>query len=476
MITKKEQSGLSVNYFTVMTCGHRFKTRKSIPIIWGEDMDLDLQTLQENCPQFLSPEDEDLLLLAVAVSHVDRKVVRKLGEWHRNFVLRLPVKYPDKWSDPAIHNALRSCLGLLTGDSWKFEFYRSSEPVFSMAAQAGLSLIKADAIIPYSGGLDSKATLAISKAKSGLLPPLAVTVLHASKSMGQALSSDHDLPHSWIGIDLKVGHGTHQETSYRTRSFLFLAICAVAARALGIGRVLVPETGQGSIGSVLVRWGREHPQYGSHPLFTRYLREFLRQLFGPEVPSFEHPNIWLTKSELLEEFANTFDDPSEAEQAILKRYSCSQGHMARIKSSEVHGWHCGVCPNCLFRRLALVNAGLGDIHAREPYIWKRLSASSFDDMRILEAPENILKFPSKERDQKIARSSFILHRDFARMVSKPLSNHEIRRQARELAVGTGLAEDRCLFSLGQLIRRHADQWSVFVEGQIGQASWFQDLM
>jgi 7-cyano-7-deazaguanine synthase in queuosine biosynthesis len=415
-------------------------------------------------------------VLAVAVAHIDRKVVRRIGEWHRNFVLRLPVKCPDKWSNPETSNALSDCLNRLTGDLWRFEFYQGLKPLFSIKAQTGLSFVNADAIIPYSGGLDSKATLAISKAKSDVCTPLAVTILHASKSKGQALSSDHDLPYYWIGADIKVGQGNHQETSYRARSFLFLIICSVVARALGVSRILVPETGQGSIGSVLVRWGHEHPQYGSHPLFTKYLREFLRRLFGSEIPEFEHPNIWLTKSELLEKFVHTFDIPSEAEQAILKRYSCSQGHMFRFKGSEVHKWHCGICPNCLFRRVALVNAGLGDFHEKEPYIWKRLSASSFDDMRILEAPGNILRTPSSERDQKVAKSGFILHRDFARLASKPLSSHEIRRQAKELAIGTGLAEDSCLFSLGQLIRRHADQWSVFVEEQIGQASWFQDLI
>jgi 7-cyano-7-deazaguanine synthase in queuosine biosynthesis len=473
MIAKSRNLDKFVHDFTVLISGKNCAPENSIPVILGKDISLDFQTLQGRCSSFLSPEDEDLLLVAVSIAHIDRRVTRKISEWRRNIVVRLPVNCPDKWSELATSNALSRCLDLLTGDYWQFKFYQRPHASISKSSQTGLPFLDANAVIPYSGGLDSKATFALAEGKSS---PLAVTVLHGSKSKSQSLKDDQGIQNSWIGIELRVNHGRCRETSYRTRSFLFLVLCAVVARKFEITQILIPETGQGAIGSAIIPWGYDHSQYGSHPLFTQHLREFLRQLWGAKAPNFEHPNLWLTKGELLREFVKLFESRHEAEQAILSRHSCSQWHQSRLKGASVHGMHCGICPNCLLRRLSLVSAGLEDVHAREPYIWKNLSASQFSDMPTSWTPGNVVEFSSNKRDQDIARSSFILHRDFARLASKSLSDLEIRRHANRLAVGTGLAHEFCLFSLSQLIRRHAEEWLGFVEQQIGRNSWFKDLV
>lgn len=477
MSANKKNVGSVTHDFNVVLSGQKFDLKHSDSIILDKDIGLDFRGLQAALPSVLSAEDEDLLLIAVAIAHIDRKVPRRLGKWCRNLALNVPVKSPDIWSNKTVYYALNSCLNMLTGDSWNLRFYPDRKAIFSTAIQSNIFPIDADAIIPYSGGLDSKATHAIYSAKSAGKPPLAITTLHASRSKSQALNYDRELSKLWLGVNIHVGHGSHQESSYRTRSFLFLVICAIIAKALGIPKILVPETGQGAIGSALIRWGYDYPQYGSHPIFTYQLKVFLQQLWGAKAPNFEHPNLWLTKGELLQEFVGTFDKPIEAEQAILKRCSCSQGHIFRFRFKNPGDYyhHCGICPNCLFRRVALVNAALDDFHEKEFYIWKKLSASSFDDMRFVEELDSINKSRSYDHDQFVAKSSFILHRDFARLAEKPLTENMIRMQAKELAEGIGREEDFCLFSLGRLIRRHAEQWSAFNTKQIGQTSWFQDF-
>ena len=141
-------------------------------------------------------------------------------------------------------------------------------------------------VMPYSDGLDSRATWDITQPEK----LLAITIRLSPPTAKNVLQNNRVIVRSWIDVEVCVGGGKYSETSYRTRSFLFFTICAVVARRFDIDTILVPETGQGVIGAAMIPWGNDHGYYGSHPLFTHYLQEFLSHIFENQSPFIQQPN------------------------------------------------------------------------------------------------------------------------------------------------------------------------------------------
>ena len=451
---------------------------------WGDekgDIHLNFHALQGQLPSFLSPEDEDVLLVALAIAHADRRAKRGNGHaWCRDILVRIPVTSPDKWVQPIVMHALKNCLELATRDSWQFEFYpRNKKSIIGVdGGQASLPFIDAKKAMPYSDGLDSRATWDIIQPEK----LLAITIRLSPATAKTVLKNNRDIVRSWIDVMVCVGGGNHSETSYRTRSLLFFTICAVVARRFDIDTILAPETGQGAIGAAMIPWGNDYGYYGSHPLFTRYLQTFLSHVFENESPKFEHPNVWKTKGYLLKEWANV---SGQLKEVISETYSCSRDYLARWRGNvSDHRDHCGICPNCLLRRLALVSANMDDIHALENYIWKDLSKpcleATLESMHLVEPRNNVVIHPSSkhriERDQVVASSSFILHRDFANMADNRGTDRQVLFHTAQIAYGLGLEQDECLTLVRSLIQSHSEEWHGFVGKYIGRNSWFKELM
>lgn len=438
---------------------------------WG-DVKLDVSHLQKQLSSFLSVDEEDFLLLAVAIAHVDRRVSRGTSEtWRRNLFLRVPVCSPEKWSNAKVLSALKTCLELLTRDAWDFEFYqRRHNSLLGQTGQCGIPMIKADAAMPYSDGLDSMATWAICPTR-----PLAVTIGYTGQIKQNVVKNNRPILNAWIDVNICVNGGHHPEATYRTRSFMFFSICAILANKFGINEVIIPETGQGAIGAAMIQWGHDYSYYGAHPLFTFHLHRLLSLLFK-NIPKFAHPNIWLTKGDVLQKCSDRFGKPEDFVKAVHDTYSCSRRDIARRCGKSVNGYHCGICPNCVLRRLALFSAGLKYIHERESYIWRDLSKSKLEEAQNLHSENNIVRFRPTERDRNVARTSFIIHRDFASLQSSRFADRQLRIQASQLAQGLGLDQEHCLESLRSLVDRHSRQWTAFVDECIGRNSFLIDLM
>jgi hypothetical protein len=440
---------------------------------WGTGgIGFHFKDLQGRVLNALRPEDEDIIVVALAIAHADRCANRGNGHsWRRTILTRIPVKNPDRWSQPALLHALSRYLELLTGDAWSFEFYPRVKN-FNTSNSVDMFPVKSTQAIPYSDGLDSKTTWDLYSDNK----PLAVTICH--RSTHRVTDNDKNISNSWIGVKVCVdGNNFHLETSYRTRSFLYFALCAIVAKQHGIQEILIPETGQAAIGAVLTPWGNDYSYYGSHPLATKYLYDFLWQLFGNETPIFKHPNIWKTKAQLIKEW---LDGSCGRPHDLLDKYSCASSHLGR-KSKGISKRHCGICPNCILRRVALVNAGLEDIHERDNYIWKHLNQPNLElaveNSDMLAMCGNINLHPSTTKwATKTARSSFIIHRDFANMVSNHRAETQIHIQANQLAQGLQIETDEALKKLRTLIQNHSEEWTAFVGTHIGQHSWFSELI
>ena len=371
----KPESKADVRYFNLYIPGQTEPQEAFENIRWG-DIQLDFFGLQKQLSSFLSIEDEDLLLLALTVAHVDSRVRRsRSSEWRRSIFLRIPVADPQDWMSGSIMTSLKNCLEVLTRDSWQFEFYRRPHDcIIGANSQGSLPFIEADVAMPYSEGLDSRAAWGLMEASK----TLAITIRSGPHTKFRVLESNREIVKSWIGVKLCINRKDHPEMSFRTRTFLFFSICALLAKRFRIQKIAVPETGQGAIGSAMISWGNDHSYYGAHPLFTHYLDRFLSEVYREGAPRFSHPYLWMTKSELLRSWLENDGNIELVYDAIKKTNSCSSGN-SRFRGIK-NGVHCGICPNCFLRRLALISAGMDNIHAKEKYIWRDLYRATLEDM------------------------------------------------------------------------------------------------
>jgi hypothetical protein len=340
----------------------------------GGDVEIVTDHLEAYCFHEVEPIDVDLLTVTGAVAYADRRVRRHPSvAWARRLRLSVPVYEMGKWSARGVVDALEDFLNYTTGDFWTIEFRRRRNPDKDEALQ--LHLLRGvaappESVLAYSAGLDSFAQLQLmSEAGTGTF---LITAEHDPSSRERvarttqgARSSVHS---SYIPIRFH-GLGHHAEVTYRTRTLLFLAAASVAARLARAHEVVIAENGQGSIGPMLVTFGREHPYRATYPGLTLRYRAFLERLWETSPPPIRHPRLWQTKGEVL----GLLKSKGLAE-GWRETRSCSRG-MKRIKRKDAPD-DCGLCGNCLLRRFSVAIAGLEPEDDR--YYFRDLGAPSFE--------------------------------------------------------------------------------------------------
>ncbi|MCC8958595.1 hypothetical protein H8B02_35795 [Bradyrhizobium sp. Pear77] len=109
----------------------------------------------------------DLMLLAASVEFCDRIQRRPALGWGRAFELRLPVHDPDAWNQKSASDTLHDALELLTGDQWKVTFIKRKKSALEPAQELFHLDTGAEAVIPFSDGLDSRAVGALMAEEYG---------------------------------------------------------------------------------------------------------------------------------------------------------------------------------------------------------------------------------------------------------------------------------------------------------------------
>jgi hypothetical protein len=248
----------------------------------------------------------DALLIAAAVEFADKTKRRPAYTWRRYFELRIPVHNPRHWNSSKVQRALRDALEFLTGDKWRLEFVGRKKDV-ERPEQIQLSLDpQVEAVIPFSNGLDSYAVAALVERRLG--SKLVRIRLGSGLNEGKTLSRQRKA-FTRIPYDISPGEKPFVESSARSRGFKFALISGIAAYLSNAGKIIVPESGQGTLGPSLVTVGQAGEDYRSHPLFTRRMETFLKALLGHAV-RYEFPHIWHTKAETLRQFVDECKDTS----------------------------------------------------------------------------------------------------------------------------------------------------------------------
>jgi hypothetical protein len=342
---------------------------------------VDDQEIASRFSSAVEPMMADLVDIAVAVHMADRLAVRTLEapvNWSRNLRLRIGVRHPEKWNEPAFQKRIASLLRFLTEDSWSLEFSPLHDGRRPSEAQSHLFPRGRDVSFSaslFSGGLDSLAGTAASIFSA---PKQHFVLVSAAPNIRQRFrqqqqvevlrrKSGASILHVSIPYGIKDGDGYAQEPSRRTRGFLFLVLGGVVALSAGSAGLHIYENGIGAINLPY-----DQSQIGTdtakavHPRVLWQVAELLG--LAVEKPfSIVNPCIYLTKAEML-----CHPSVRQVLEALPLTFSCD-GFPVRAEGKP----QCGFCTSCLLRRFSLEIAGLDGFDAPE-YLrdWKTNSFPS----------------------------------------------------------------------------------------------------
>lgn len=330
----------------------------------------------------------DLLLLALHVHIADIRLNRRTCSedgWTRQIAVVVPVSEPDRWRSATA--TLKTMLRFLTGDHWEFEFRPrpASTTVLAPPRIPKLDDPQFDGVSLYSGGLDSLIGLIDTVAEDEW--PLFVS--HAGES---AVSSPQNKLFKGVQEATADGNrkidrlrytarfprtlieGVVPENTTRGRSFLFLALGAMAGSGLGTSfKLRIPENGFIALNVPLdpTRLGASTTRT-THPFYLHRWNDLLNIVGIPGLVENRYQSK--TKGEMITGCARP---------EVLKRFlslSLSCAHPSTSRFNEVRHAHCGVCVPCLIRRAAIEEARL-DGGDPTGYRHADLRATAFDSMK-----------------------------------------------------------------------------------------------
>lgn len=210
----------------------------------------------------------DALVVAATIEFCDRALARKAVIWGREFDLRIAVHDAELWSSSKVYEPLIACLELLTGDRWQIDFVSRTVPEESPRQIVMEFPRDAEAVIAYSDGMDSRAVAGLERAKRG---DKLVLVRLGGSDTGVTNAERNKRPFTAVPYKVVLGRD-NAENSARSRGFKFAMIAAIGSFLVKAPVVIVPESGQGSLGPALLPVGQGYPDYRNHPAFTVSLR------------------------------------------------------------------------------------------------------------------------------------------------------------------------------------------------------------
>jgi 7-cyano-7-deazaguanine synthase in queuosine biosynthesis len=336
--------------------------------LWGRhaNVTLKISDISEKMAANIPPVLVDLLEIATYVYCADQATTRGGGnatnygaKWRRRFQFHIPVRKPDVWSSNPVLTALRDTLGFLSDDEYEFTFKELSDapPVSQYLdfGAGGATGFKPEEVILFSGGIDSlggavqeaasgKRTLALVSHRSS--PKIAKRQKELLEDLGKHCPKKPFHVPVWIYKEKALG----REFTQRTRSFLYASLAAVVARIFDLWGIRFYENGVVSINlpiSPQVVGGRATRT--THPQVLNGFSEIFTALFQKRF-AVENPFLWMTKAQVVRSIR-------DAGCGDLIKYTVSCTHVWQMTTLKTH---CGVCSQCIDRRVATLSAGCQD--------------------------------------------------------------------------------------------------------------------
>ncbi|MEO8538116.1 MAG: hypothetical protein ABI577_00130 [bacterium] len=338
----------------------------------ASNISIRLDGFESIAPAEVDDLGHDLVRIASYVYCADQEVSRggesdvMLEDWRRDMRLAVPVTHVATWSNPAVKGALIQALNFVSEDYWDFHFEPRST-VRVAAEQAALDWADPrppDVVALISGGLDSAASTFAVCAEEGARPLLvshrpSPVVAHHQNAVIDRLKEK--FPTWWFPTAspwINRKSGDPPESTQRTRSFLFVAIAAALASALGIRRVLASDNGVVSLNiPINEQLVGARASRSTHPKFIWRFNQLSAAIWGSASPVVENTLLYRTREDVASMVAK-YAGPT----LIRETVSCQSPYRrpASIK-------HCGVCSQCVGRRFATLAAGLADYDSPDGY-------------------------------------------------------------------------------------------------------------
>jgi 7-cyano-7-deazaguanine synthase in queuosine biosynthesis len=358
----------------------------------------------------------DLALLAAMVTAADTRIRRKddaQDAWTREVDLHVSVQDPSLWN--GLSPLIVRTLNFLTGDRWGLHFRARTCDVSQLAATpTKLRTVHPATVCLFSGGLDSFIG-AIDLLTAGQLPMLVSHYWDGITSTHQTYCADvlkkrfsgFTVPHirARVGFPADTVEVSTVEDTLRGRSFLFFALAAMAADAIGGDMIVhVPENGFISLNVPLdpLRLGALSTRT-THPFYMARFDELLRGL-GLTV-RLENSYALMTKGQMAKDCADLTFLRKEAKHTM----SCSSPASGRFDSDSTQRdpKHCGRCVPCLIRRAAILEAWGDD---DTPYRVPDLRAQVLNTNRAKGKDVRSFQLALSRLSQKPGRARFDIHR------------------------------------------------------------------
>jgi 7-cyano-7-deazaguanine synthase in queuosine biosynthesis len=409
----------------------------------GSDIKFDPNIFDSYCYDGWSDIHHDLLVLSASVEAADRCWGRSTLRWMREIHVRVPVIKLATWLDETLQRHLISTLRHLTGDKWSFDFYQwEGEATTNKRQRPLFPNENKQFALAYSEGLDSYCVARLFNKYD--------TAVCVRVAKHKEIPKDGERPFDRLPFEVSVDNA---EDSVRSRGFKFAAITAIAAHLSNVSRIIVPESGQGALGTILCPLIGVYPDYRNHPTFFRRMEKFINAVLNANL-TYEQPRLWYTKGETIK--ACLSEGVSSAH--IIDTRSCWQQRF-NVRVGGSFG-QCGICAACLLRRMSLHAANI-----KEPD-----TAYSVADLK------------SKTFAEAVAQRDFVptstlpefgymgaRHLDqLAKLSNTP--DNKLRPYVVELATALGETEASIHRQLRQLLSRHSEEWQAF-SAAIGEQSF-----
>lgn len=288
-------------------------------------------------------------------------------KWIRNFVFNIPVRNVDVWNNENIKEQLSEILGFLSDDNYEFNFRKCERDIPTdqyFVLDQGKPWFRADSILLFSGGLDSTAGMideTINKNNNVVLvshrpaPQISKRQLDLLEQYNYLSGSPKKLLHIpvWVNKD----PGLTKDFNQRTRSFLYASLAACVAFFYKLDTIKIYENG--IISTNLPLAGQlvgARASRSTHPKVLAGLSMLFSTVFNFEF-RVENPYFWKTKSDVVRVIKDSGLSP-----LIKITNSCSHTRAASILQS-----HCGVCSQCIERKLASLYNGIEEDDPDEKY-------------------------------------------------------------------------------------------------------------
>ena len=301
----------------------------------------------------------DFFILTCSVYGIDRFVNRKQNSvdgWSRELNVRFPVSNLIKWNN--VREDIEELLSFLTGDYWKIDFYKSEfiNPEINLSLEFTENY---EQINLFSGGLDSligAVDFLSTHSKSKVLltshyDPQMKGPLSDQAILLEKLSIQYkDLFDYVPSIKVTLSETSERrETTFRSRSILFIGIALLISQGKNIRSIIVPENGSVSLNYPLSPSRRTScSTRTTHAFVLDKTNLILSRLNIKSIIS--NPYEFMTKGEMVD----NCKDLSFLKQIISFSNSCGKrGH--RRTWADRAATHCGVCMPCIYRRASLLN-------------------------------------------------------------------------------------------------------------------------